>query len=94
MHSSKTAALMPRDRYTNFSLVFYQNIAPAIKPLADMLGRAFGNMPPPRPGANSAGGSPMSALGSLKPSLIAAYAEPERITFAANGDLLGPGWRA
>jgi len=83
MHSSKVMALMPRDRFANFSLVFYQNVAPAIAPIAGLLG----GMMPRRPGENSPS---LGGLTSLKPSLIAAYAEPERITFAANGDLLGP----
>ncbi|MGA7239175.1 MAG: FecR domain-containing protein [Bryobacteraceae bacterium] len=83
MHSSKVIAMMPRDHYTNFSLVFYQNVAPAIAPIAGLLG----GMMPQRPGENA---PQIRALTSLKPSLIAAYAEPQRITFAANGDLLGP----
>jgi hypothetical protein len=83
MHSSKVMALMPRDRFANFSLVFYQNVAPAIAPIVGLLG----GMIPHRPGENSPS---LGALTSVKPSLIAAYAEPERITFAANGDLLGP----
>jgi hypothetical protein len=78
---------MPRDHYANFSLVFYQNLGQAIAPIAGLLGGVFGNMPPQHPGQSS----PTTDLGSLKPSLIAAYAEPDRITFAANGDLLGPG---
>ena len=83
MHSSKVIAMMPRDHYANFSLVFYQNVAPAIAPIAGLLG----GMMPQHPGEN---GPQIGALTSLKPSLIAAYAEPQRITFAANGDLLGP----
>ena len=83
MHSSKAMALMPRDRFANFSLVFYQNLAPAIAPIAGLLG----GMMPRRPGENAPS---LGGLASVKPSLIAAYAEPERITFAANGDLLGP----
>jgi hypothetical protein len=83
MHSSKVIAMMPRDHYTNFSLVFYQNVAPALAPIAGLLG----GMIPQHPGDNA---PRIGALTSLKPSLIAAYAEPQRITFAANGDLLGP----
>jgi FecR protein len=83
MHSSKVMAMMPRDRFANFSLVFYQNVAPAIAPIAGLLG----GMMPRRPGENSPS---LGGLTSVKPSLIAAYAEPERITFAANGDILGP----
>ncbi len=88
LRSSKVMALMPRDRYTNFSLVFYQNIAAS--PLADLL-QSFAPAVGRGAGAEGGrGGKVGSALASLKPSLIAAYAEPERITFAANGDLLGP----
>jgi hypothetical protein len=100
MHSSKVVAMMPRDRYANFSLVFYQNVAPALAPIAGLLGGLLPQHPsttgprPVAPGPQRAPAgentSPMGALTSLKPSLIAAYAEPQRITFAANGDLLGP----
>ena len=90
MHSSKFTALMPRDHYTNFSLVFYQNLAPSIAPIAGLLGGLLGGMAPHQPGQHNTPDMQIGALSSLKPSLIAAYAEPDRITFAANGDLLGP----
>ncbi len=90
MHSSKVTALMPRDHYANFSLVFYQNVAPSIAPIAGLLGGMLGGMAPHHPGENNTPDMQIGALSSLKPSFIAAYAEPERITFAANGDLLGP----
>jgi hypothetical protein len=85
LRASKVAAMMPRDHYANFSLVFYQNIAPAVAPIAGLLG----GMAPKTPDGRG-GRGPMDALTQLKSSLVAAYAEPERITFAANGDLLGP----
>ncbi len=84
MHSSKVIAMMPRDHYANFSLVFYQNVAPAIAPIAGLAGRHDARS------IRANNGPQIGALTSLKPSLIAAYAEPQRITFAANGDLLGP----
>src|SRR5215472_12073789 len=78
--------MMPRDHYANFSLVFYQHIGPAVAPIAGLLG----GMAPKTPDNRDAGRGPMDGLSQLKASLVAAYAEPERITFAANGDLLGP----
>ncbi len=86
MHSSKVTAMMPRDHYTNFSLVFYQNVATSVGPILSLLG----GLNHQAPGGSNTPGMRVDALASLKPSLIAAYAEPERITFAANGDLLGP----
>jgi hypothetical protein len=90
MHSSKVTAMMPRDHYNNFSLVFYQNLAPAVAPIASLLGGMLPRQAGPSGAGHAAPGSQLDALNSLKPSLVAAYAEPERITFAANGDLLGP----
>jgi hypothetical protein len=86
LHSSKLTAMMPRDHHADFSLLFYQDLAPAVEPLANLLG----GLAPQHPGQTPGHGPAANALGSLKPTLIAAYAEPERITFAANGDLLGP----
>ncbi len=78
LRSSKIQAMMPRDHYTNFSLVFYQDLGPALSGIASFLPQLQGPH------------NPMNALSSAKPSLIAAYAEPDRVTFAANGDILGP----
>jgi hypothetical protein len=86
LRSSKLAAMMPRDHHADFSLLFYQDLGSAIEPLHSL----FGGLAPQHPGANQGRGPTGADLASLRPSLIAAYAEPERITFAANGDLLGP----
>jgi ferric-dicitrate binding protein FerR (iron transport regulator) len=88
LRSSKVAAMMPRDHYANFSAVVYQNIGPALAPIASLLG----GMMPQQPGAQHPGQQPsLQNLGSLKPTFIAAYAEPDRLTVAANSDLIGPG---
>ncbi|MGA3242083.1 MAG: FecR domain-containing protein [Bryobacteraceae bacterium] len=87
LRSSKVAAMMPRDHYANFSAVVYQNIGPAIAPFASLLG----GMMPQRPGQGPGRQLPsLESLGSMKPTLIAAYAEPDRLTVAANADLIGP----
>jgi hypothetical protein len=83
LRSSKVAAMMPRDHYANFSAVVYQNIGPAIAPIAGLLG----SMIPQRPGKQLPS---LESLGNMKPTLIAAYAEPDRLTVAANADLIGP----
>lgn len=84
LHASKIAAMMPRDHHADFSLLFYQNLGPAVAPLAGLLG----GLAPQTPGRTAP--APGSGIANLPASFIAAYAEPERITFAANGDLLGP----
>lgn len=84
LHASKIAAMMPRDHHADFSLLFYQNLGPAVAPLAGLLG----GMVPQTPGRNTP--APGAGIANIPASFIAAYAEPERITFAANGDLLGP----
>lgn len=80
-HAAGFTALLPHDHYENFSAVVYQNLGSTLAPLAGLLG-AF--QPPgggPRP--------PMPRLDNLKPFLIAAYGEPDRITIASNGDVPG-----
>jgi hypothetical protein len=86
LRSSTIASMMPRDHYTNFSAVVYQNIGPAIAPLAGLLQ----GMMPQHPGQGSGQQPSLESLGSTKPTLVAAYAEPDRLTVAANADLIGP----
>jgi hypothetical protein len=64
-------ALLPRDPYTDFSAVFYQNLGTTLAPFAAMLG----------PKGDS--------VAKLKPLLVTAYAQPDRLTLASTGDLLG-----
>jgi len=73
-------AMIPRDRYENFSAVVYQNLGNTLAPLASLLG-AF--QPQGR------GQRPLPRLDNLKPFLIAAYGEPERITVAGSGNVPG-----
>jgi len=80
VHAAGFTALIPHDHYENFSAVVYQNLGSSLAPLAGLLA-AFR---PPNAG-------PMPRLDNLKPFLIAAYGEPDRITIASNGDVPGMG---
>jgi hypothetical protein len=84
LRSSKVASMMPRDHYTNFSAVVYQNLGSAIAPLAGLL---QGMMPQ---GSGAKQPPSLERLGGMKPTLMAAYAEPDRLTVAADADLIGP----
>jgi hypothetical protein len=79
--SASFISMEPSDRHVNFSAVVYQNLGTTLAPLAGLL-EAFGR-----------GGRgrqiPLQDLGNLEPSLIAAYAEPDRITIASNKNVLG-----
>jgi len=83
-HSEKFMALTPRDHYANFSAVLYQNLGTSLAPLAGLFSGMTGGKhgQPGQP-------NPMDRLGNLKPTLIAAYGAPDRITVASAGDLLG-----
>jgi len=83
--SAKFLSMEPRDGHVNFSAVVYQNLGTTLAPLAGLLD-AFGPAGVPSgPGRQN----PLQDLGNLKPSLIAAYGEPDRITIASNGNVLG-----
>jgi len=81
--SSQFAELAPRDHYADFSGVIYQNLAPSIAPIAGLLGSFL-----PKQGGGQAGGF-VQGLSTMKPSLIAAYGEPDRLTVATGSNLLG-----
>jgi hypothetical protein len=69
--SAAFTALIPHDQYANFSAAIYYNAA-SLSPLLEQ----FGNQP---------GLQQLAA--NLKPTLIAAYGENDRITFATSGSL-------
>jgi hypothetical protein len=77
LHSSQFAALAPRDHYADFSGVIYQNLGPTIAPMAGLLGSFL-----PKPGM-------VKELSRMKPGLIAAYGEPDRLTVATGSNVLG-----
>ena len=72
----------PRDHYANFSAVIYQNLGTTLAPLA-----ACWAPLPPR--ARRVRRTPSQGLGNMKPTLVAAYGEPDRITMASAADVLG-----
>jgi hypothetical protein len=77
LRSSKFMAMAPRDRFANFSAVIYQDMGTQLAPLAGLLSGMAPNM------------KNMPSLNDLKPTLIAAYSEPDSLTVASNGDVLG-----
>ena len=82
--STQFAQLAPRDHYADFSGVIYQNLAPTVGPIAGLLGSLL-----PKQGR---GGSPeafVQGLSTMKPWLVAAYGEPDRLVVAADGNVLG-----
>jgi hypothetical protein len=82
IRSEKFLGLTPRDHYANFSAVLYQNLGTSLAPLAGMLSGMAGAHHPGQP-------NPADRLGNLKPTLIAAYGAPDRITVASAGDVMG-----
>ena len=82
-HSAQFIALTPRDRHTNFSAVIYQNLGTTLAPLVGLLGALAPNAAQSAPG--------LDRLGNMKPTMIAAYGEPDRISIAGTGDILGNG---
>jgi hypothetical protein len=80
--SSAFMALVPRDRYANFSAVIYQNLGTTLAPLAGLLS---GMVPQGRAGQ----ANPMAMLSNMKSTMIAAYGEPDRISVATSGNLFG-----
>ncbi|HEY1338534.1 MAG TPA: FecR domain-containing protein [Bryobacteraceae bacterium] len=81
--STAFMAMVPRDHYANFSAVIYQNLGTTLAPIISL----FGGMAPKRAGE----ANPLQALGNMKPSLFAAYGEPDRLTVATSGDAFGLG---
>jgi hypothetical protein len=79
VRSSRFMSALPQDGNTNFSAIFYHDLAPLMQPLAERM--------------KNAGGSELTEeqrqkLGSIDanapPTLVYAYAQGDRITLAAN----------
>ena len=80
--SAAFMALVPRDRYSNFSAVIYQNLGTTLAPIAGLLGGMI-------PQGHGGQINPMAALSNMKSTMIAAYGEPDRISVATSGNLMG-----
>lgn len=78
LQSARFRAGLPADGNTNFSALFYHDLAPLLKPLADRVQN--GNLPKEGQDALKA----MAADG--QPTLAYAYAQGDRITLASNTD--------
>lgn len=79
-HSAKFVSMEPRDRFTNYSALVYENIGTTLAPLAGLLG----SFAPPQ--ARAGGNNPLAQLQNVKPMLLAAYAGKDEITVAAHGE--------
>jgi hypothetical protein len=80
--STRFVSMMPRDHYANFSAVVYQNLGSSLAPIVGLLGAMIpqnSQMPP----------NALQQFGNLKPTLVAVYGEPDRITVAGRGEMLG-----
>jgi len=83
--SPRLRSLLGRDGQVNVSALFYQNLGPLASltgPLAAAGGAAYG------PGKAGQGGSGLGMLlgGGHGPSLLYAYAEPDRIVFSGHSE--------
>jgi ferric-dicitrate binding protein FerR (iron transport regulator) len=81
-HSAPFIALLPRDHYNNFSALIYQNLGTTLAPIISL----FGGLVPQGRGGQA---NMMQSLGNMKSTLIAAYGEPDRISVATSGNLMG-----
>ncbi len=83
--AAKFRSLLPSDQQVNFSALVYQNLGPAIAPLAGALDKAQQGT---NPATQQPGGRPSIArmLAGAGPSLTYAYAQEDRILFASNSE--------
>ncbi len=85
--SSEFTSRLPRDGYTNFSGLVYQNLWGALAPIADQLKSTAALTPAQR--------QAIDALGQNNaPSLICAYGESDRILVANAGSFFGIGFES
>jgi hypothetical protein len=78
LRSSRFTAGLPADGNTNFSALFYHNLAPLVQPFAERIASSAGSLPQEQQQAIKA----MAA--DMPPTLAYAYAQGDSITFAAN----------
>lgn len=78
VRSSRFMSSLPQDGNTNFSAIFYHDLAPLMGPLAEKMKNAAGN------NSENGLGSIPSIDANAPPTLAYAYAQGDRITIAAN----------
>ena len=78
-HSAQFVDMTPRDHYSHFSALIYEKLGTTLAPLAGLVG-AFAPQ-------GAGGQDALKSLSNIKPMMIAAYGEPDRITIAGAGDL-------
>jgi hypothetical protein len=78
VRSSRFMSALPQDGNTNFSAIFYHDLAPLMQPLAERMKNAGGEMSEKDRQAFS------SIDANAPPTLVYAYAQGDRITLAAN----------
>ena len=85
-HSANFVAMLPRDHYNNFSALIYQNLGTSLAPIVNLFS---GMMPQGRGGQAKGTENGLANLGNMKSTMIAAYGEPDRISVATSGNLMG-----
>ncbi len=80
LHSPRFTAALPADHNANFSALFYHDLAPLLQPLAERMAGSAKSLPEEQQKA-------LEALAANMPPTVAyAYAQGDRITFAANAE--------
>ena len=77
LNSPRFKAALPEDGNTNFSAIFYHNLAPLVQPFADRLQGTEKNLSEEQQQA-------LTSLADSAPTLAYAYAQDDRIIFAAD----------
>jgi hypothetical protein len=81
-HSPTFQALLPSDKYTNFSAIFYHNFGPVVGPLVDQI-KTLGTL------TKQQQQSIADLQANTAPGLIYVYGEPERIVVASDTGFMG-----
>lgn len=80
LRSSRFTAGLPADGNTNFSAVFYHNLAPLVQPFANRIAASAKDLPQEHQQAIK------QMAANLPPTLAYAYAQGDSITFATNSE--------
>ena len=81
--SANFIALLPEDGEANFSALFYQDFGSLLQPLAEQIPSSIGGI------SEEDMSQVEDILGSMEPTLMYAYGDPDQITLAGTGDAFG-----